>query len=985
MASAQGRKAEAGQTHLSDVADTLDAFKHLLDAELHTLHGELAASQARLRESVLRAALAVLAPKLPDTARGAAAASSSAPPGDATAITPELPNSLPDEDTDLLLQRLLDRPAIAEKAKTAARPRAVEVTAASTVLGRRSLRGDAHKTRISKLSTLLLEEEEVEEMMPESDADVDPSRSVRFAPFRSVRRSTICGGETGDLFKRIQSLNDNDKPGGQYPTLLNKHASDGAGRAFKPTRALLQLPVPRGRSADGQRSPRRSKLALTQELTQDRQQRRSMRPSGTMEADIAARLAKSRASLQQNAFVTVVPGSFPGVQKRRKSRSRRSFSSGPAAERVPSLEKLATDANESPRSSCSSTSRPSRSPSITDSHNSRTLASPTPRSPARSVVSGGVHSLMLCESARSSVGATYAVLDVWSDDTAASSVRPGFERRPTVVLDGSAYGDEDGTERCAALVVSPNSTARRLWDLFSMLLVAYDCVVIPLHFFSLSQTKGLLLMSWISGLFWTVDILASFCTGFVKPDGDTDLQCNRIAVRYLKSWFCLDMLMVVAAWLDVWIASAGATSGSDQIAGMSRTVRVARTLRMARLLRLLRMTRVISMLKMRLRSEKLVLVADLMKIVVMVLGCAHVLACTWYGLGCAEGYGDNTWLRKYAVDELDTGTQYALSFHWSLAQFSGLGFDEVHAQNIAERVYAIIVTFISFVVASVVVSLLTTTMTRLQILASSTSEQFATLRRYLTEKGISQDLSLRMQRNAQYRIQEMSAVTDESKVTLLQLISEPLLAELHFELHSPVLAEHPFLGRYCEMHPEVMCKVCHRAMAVKPLSAGDVLFTQGEIPQEPTMMFVLKGLLEYNKATEEEHEPPAVVKKSQWAAEGTLWTHWMHLGSMRALAESRLLTLKAEQFQDLVRQFWTPEVNPKAYAREFVDALNMMPPTDRSDLTVVARPDHRDHRDSCRSSVFSLGSIKLDAKQESQSQRIRRGINSFFSNTAPAG
>jgi len=305
--------------------------------------------------------------------------------------------------------------------------------------------------------------------------------------------------------------------------------------------------------------------------------------------------------------------------------------------------------------------------------------------------------------------------------------------------------------------------------------------------------------------------------------------------------------------------------------------------------------------------------------------------CCWYGLGAA---GPDTWLQHTGkdIDSDDLGHWYAVSFHWSLAQFSGLGFDEFHAVNVQERIFAIVVTFMAFAVASAVVSSLTSTLTRLHILASTFEKQVNTLRRYLAENGISPDLSLRVQRNAQHRLKEQQLLTDEGDVKLLELVSEPLRAEMHFELYSPVLSAHPFLKRYCEFHPEVMYRVCHNAVSMKSLSPGDVVFNKGEIPAEPQMLFVHKGTCTYEM---EDEQVPEEVHRARWVAEGNLWTTWMHRGKLQAKTDCRLLAMDATKFQDIVGQFYTPEVNPKKYAQEFVDCLNEIEQACLSDLTVV--------------------------------------------------
>mmetsp|Transcript_54817 Transcript_54817/g.123427 ORF Transcript_54817/g.123427 Transcript_54817/m.123427 type:complete len:369 (-) Transcript_54817:11-1117(-) len=295
---------------------------------------------------------------------------------------------------------------------------------------------------------------------------------------------------------------------------------------------------------------------------------------------------------------------------------------------------------------------------------------------------------------------------------------------------------------------------------------------------------------------------------------------------------------------------------------------------------------------------------------------------------------EDTWLNHAGKEAVDIGHWYAICFHWSLAQFSGLGFDEFYAYTIGERIFAIIVTFIAFAIASAVVSSLTSTLTRLHILASTFEKQVSTLRRYLKENEISTDLSLRVQRNAQHRLKEQQHLTDERDVKLLELVSDPLRAELHFELYEPVLAAHHFMRRYCEIHQEVMVKVCHQAVAIKALSAGDVVFTKGEIPSKPQMLFVHKGILNYEM---EEGQMVEVSRqnRARWVAEANLWTTWMHRGKLQAKTDCRLLVIDAEQFQDTVSQFYTSEMNPKQYAQEFVDGLNEIEQVELSDLTVI--------------------------------------------------
>ena len=149
-----------------------------------------------------------------------------------------------------------------------------------------------------------------------------------------------------------------------------------------------------------------------------------------------------------------------------------------------------------------------------------------------------------------------------------------------------------------------------------------------------------------------------------------------------------------------------------------------------------------------------------------------------------------------------------MSLLWSLAQFAG-DMDEVTPHNLGERVYAICVFALAFIMAAVVVSSPMSSMTQLHIIESRSAQQVSQLRRFLLKRRISQGLWLRVERNARHAIAVQVRARPERSVELLGMVSQPLLQELHFEIYSPLLSVHPFFKRYIEECPQVIRKVCH--------------------------------------------------------------------------------------------------------------------------------------------------------------------------------
>jgi len=275
-------------------------------------------------------------------------------------------------------------------------------------------------------------------------------------------------------------------------------------------------------------------------------------------------------------------------------------------------------------------------------------------------------------------------------------------------------------------------------------------------------------------------------------------------------------------------------------------------------------------------------------------------------------------LRVHNIEDRSLAYKYLTSLHWALSQFSG-GMDEVTAENYRERIYVIAMLIFAFVMAASFTSNLTSSMTRLHILTSGQSQQLSTLRRYLSQNGISNRLALRIQRNAQLGV--ASRYIGESSVELMQLVSIPLQIELHFEMYLPSLSLHPFFHKYNQECPHVMREICHSATATLGVGHGDVIFNAGERPSKPKMYVLRSGTCEYIHVTGK----VTTVFEDNWLCENVLWIDWMHKGVLKAKTECQLVQLDAQSFQGIVTRFEHPGFDPWAYAAKFVDELNAFP------------------------------------------------------------
>merc|ERR1719265_2876860 len=128
-------------------------------------------------------------------------------------------------------------------------------------------------------------------------------------------------------------------------------------------------------------------------------------------------------------------------------------------------------------------------------------------------------------------------------------------------------------------------------------------------------------------------------TGFVDEDGDTVMDVSRVAKRYLATWLILDLLLVLADWIEMVLTEA---HGMFRSARFGKLMRMTRVIRMIRLARLAKLPGMLSKLLDHVFAERTLMVMSISQITLVFLGFAHLIACIWF---------------KLAADNHDTGTK----------------------------------------------------------------------------------------------------------------------------------------------------------------------------------------------------------------------------------------------------------------------------------------------------------------------------------------
>mmetsp|Transcript_10379 Transcript_10379/g.23455 ORF Transcript_10379/g.23455 Transcript_10379/m.23455 type:complete len:756 (-) Transcript_10379:57-2324(-) len=492
-------------------------------------------------------------------------------------------------------------------------------------------------------------------------------------------------------------------------------------------------------------------------------------------------------------------------------------------------------------------------------------------------------------------------------------------------------------------IMLPHAPQRIAWDLMAAFFLSVEICLLPMAVFELPKDGANFWIAVLMMFYWTTDIPANFCVGFVKPnspDGDVELRFPRIAYRYLTTWFCMDLLIVLTDWTTTGIQLITGSSGNSFLdsAGLLRLGKMARFLRLIRVLRLIRFGKlrgIIGHIQDLIDMEHTAILFSICKNLVVIVLINHFMACAWFWVGkqCEEA----GWLKDRLSEHWYEN--YLNSIHWSISNFTP-GSSPVHPVATEEVLFAVVILFFALVVFSVFVSSTTSLISRLVGLQSTRNKQLWILKGFLRQHKFDVELRDRVLRYVKIALGARRDVIQRDDVELLGLLSQPLREEVQMNLHSRLLNHHPFFKLLATSSSVLMRKICVEAIEETSFSRGDRIFSVGEVFDK--IGFVSHGVLGYESAfnkssnyseavetspggryTSEHHDPHILLKERETFCEAVLWTSWHCRGMMQADADCHVINVVASSFRKMVLKHHMDVTMVQRYAKAFLEVLNM--------------------------------------------------------------
>ena len=250
-------------------------------------------------------------------------------------------------------------------------------------------------------------------------------------------------------------------------------------------------------------------------------------------------------------------------------------------------------------------------------------------------------------------------------------------------------------------VLDPDSTTKLVLDNIVLACIATITILTPLEIaFDMHFWGG---FEILFNVVFVMDIVVSFNCAY-HAHGQIIYDRKRIAIRYLKTWFIVDVLSTFP-WHFFLEEMAFESNEYNlikhvKVSKLSRSVRAVRAVRLVRLMRMAKFNPA--------RSLKNRPCVVLLKQFSMLAVLCHIVGCLWFTIGIVE-YPDS-WLRKHdgltmRVAQLlnssanFTGVHhdfnvwpcYITSAYWAFTTLSTVGFGDIVGTTPSEYIFTMVV------------------------------------------------------------------------------------------------------------------------------------------------------------------------------------------------------------------------------------------------------------------------------------------------------
>lgn len=416
------------------------------------------------------------------------------------------------------------------------------------------------------------------------------------------------------------------------------------------------------------------------------------------------------------------------------------------------------------------------------------------------------------------------------------------EYRRGTMLESGLLPFKSHSSKCVLL---PQDCVLKYWSMFMIFLLMYTAIVTPYRVCFVDEVSGTWLgLDIATDVLFAVDICFNFLSAYEENDGTIVTNKWKIAKKYGKSWFLLDVL----GCLPINYIQISGQENSNTGDTYNRLIRLLRLPRMYRLLRVFRLMKMLRVFRSNRQIQRLINtlkvnsgVLRLLRFSLTILIIVHISGCFWYFLAKLEEFGPDTWVSRYSYTSLSNSDLYIVSIYYVVTTLTTVGFGDIAAYTVTERIFAVILMGFGVGFYSYTISNLSTIMENIDIRRSNLQTRLSILNDFCKASKLPRQLKVKIKRHLLHN-HERNIYSWLSQDTLLKELPAALRTEIAQYMYKDIIEKVAF---FQDKDPGFISFILPHLRSVC-FKSGEVIFQQNEHADE--VYFILTGRVSYKSS-----------------------------------------------------------------------------------------------------------------------------------------
>jgi len=492
----------------------------------------------------------------------------------------------------------------------------------------------------------------------------------------------------------------------------------------------------------------------------------------------------------------------------------------------------------------------------------------------------------------------------------------------------------------------PSSFMSMLFNLLAATLLFYDSMTVPYALAWDVSSDALDLMTWVTTVFWSIDLCLNFGTSYHSDEGELVTQFRSIAKHYLTTWFLIDIFSLSLDWVGL---LAQAIPGLEtQGGGFLRVLRFAKLSRMVRLFVKLRSGYLARVEKPIVRAARdmgldLAFYVQCAKLAMTILMISHWGACLWYVCGSAHGFtGAGVSWQLELSEEIETSSFYMYTYglYWGVStMFSGNSF--LVPLNFLESFCCQVYIIFGALFVSLFTSTLAANLIQEQLSHREEVESMNCLSMFLEQHKVHDALSSALYEAVTKTFSDQEEL-NEPNVSSLSRLHTAILSELRQFLYHAAFQDVGLFRICCKFDSELV-KRCCKCCSYREVMTGEDIFGSGQDIDH--LYMVLSGSVVYIRAPHVLKErvvssmSQKIVLVKKFLCEMAFCTDWTSLGSLKADSPSYIAQFPVDGLHHAFSALPYTARLAAAYCTALVDLIRQTQPAELDDLNLGISED----------------------------------------------